>query len=183
MMKRKRWILGKICPYEKVGYVFDKMEFHSEIPSGFTVEGHEDLLPTQMEIMSQASTQKKQENPTKSHRGDNMLTTPKVGVEDPTQKTHISLFHGKEKGDPTAEILEKMMESPHVQSHGAASKVQEKEVVAKKTYGTLAISHHQQLSDEEESPKQVEQSGDCEDRDGDRASHNEERAEPILEIQ
>ena len=45
-------------------------------------------------------------------------------------------------------MLEKVMESPLIQSHGAASKVEEKKVYAKKKYGTLAISHHQQLSDE-----------------------------------
>ena len=65
--------------------VFDKMEFNSEVPSlpsAFTLEGHSS---PHREVQS------------KSHCGDNMQSTPKVGVVDPANKTPISTFQGKKQ--------------------------------------------------------------------------------------
>ena len=96
--------------------VFGQMQFDSEVPS----------LPGTLTLGDPPSPQREVQS--KSHSGDNIHLTPKVGVADPAQGTPISVFQGATKVDPSTAKIKEVLQSPLVQSIGAASQAQETKV-------------------------------------------------------
>ena len=104
-----------------------------------------------------------------------MQSTPKVGVVDPTNRTLISTFQGKKQVDPATQMIEKVINSPLIQSVGAGSKIQEPDLHRKKQYSSLAIPPPcPKLEDDVQSPTPL-QRRDPEPRRGDLVPKMEEK--------
>ena len=127
---------------EDPSLVFGQMQFDSEVPS----------LPNTFTLGDPPSPQREVES--KSHRGDNLHLTPKVGVTDPALGTPISVFQGATEVDPSTAKIREVLQSPLVQSVGAASQAQETKAKKKKKFDALAIpSSHAELEDDVTSPQ------------------------------
>ena len=127
---------------EDPSLVFGQMHFDSEVPS----------LPGTLTLGDPPSPQ--QEVESKSHRGDNLQLTPKVGVTDLAHGTPISVFQGATGVDPSTAKIKEVLQSPLVQSVGAASQAQETKAKKKKKFDALAIpSSHAEMEDDVTSPQ------------------------------
>ena len=126
---------------EDPALVFGKMKFDSEVPS----------LPGTLTLGDPPSPH--QEVESKSHRGDNLHLTPKVGVTDPAHGTPISVFQGEKEVDLATAKIKEVLNSPLIQSVGAASQAQETKAKRKKKFDALVIpSSRAALEDDVTSP-------------------------------